>query len=69
MVFAAYWHGLRASELVHRLRVTRLTLGITESEAPAAHGVTLRTYRKWRRATRNVDEVQFGVRREIRRKP
>jgi hypothetical protein len=31
----------------HRLRVTRLTLGITESEAPAAHGVTLRTYRKW----------------------
>lgn len=31
----------------HRLRVTRLTLGITELEAAAAHGVTLRTYRKW----------------------
>jgi transcriptional regulator with XRE-family HTH domain len=31
----------------HRLRVTRLTLGITEKEAAAAHGVTVNTYRKW----------------------
>ena len=38
----------------HRLRVTRLTLGVTELEAAAAHGVTLRTYRSGRRATRNV---------------
>ena len=30
-----------------RLRVTRLTLGITEVEAAEGYGVTLRTYRKW----------------------
>jgi transcriptional regulator with XRE-family HTH domain len=31
----------------HRLRVTRIALGITEQEAADAHGVTVRTYRKW----------------------
>jgi transcriptional regulator with XRE-family HTH domain len=31
----------------HRLRVTRIVLGISEKEAAAAHGVTLATYRKW----------------------
>src|SRR5262249_51649755 len=31
----------------HRLRVTRIVLGISENEAAAAHGVTLATYRKW----------------------
>jgi hypothetical protein len=30
-----------------RPRLARLTLGITETEAAAAHGVTLRTYRRW----------------------
>ena len=31
----------------HRLRVTRLALGITEKEAADAHGVSLQTYRRW----------------------
>lgn len=31
----------------HRLRITRLTLGITEMQASTAHGVTVRTYRRW----------------------
>jgi transcriptional regulator with XRE-family HTH domain len=31
----------------HRLHITRLTLGITEQEAADAHGISLRTYRKW----------------------
>ena len=30
-----------------RLRLTRIALDITEAEAAAAHGVTLRTYRRW----------------------
>ena len=30
-----------------RLRLTRLTLGVTEGEAAAALGITLRTYRRW----------------------
>jgi transcriptional regulator with XRE-family HTH domain len=30
-----------------RLPITRLVLGITEREAAAAAGVSLRTYRKW----------------------
>lgn len=30
-----------------RLCVARLVLGVTEGEAPAALGITLRTYRKW----------------------
>jgi len=34
-------------ETGHRLRVTRLALGITEREAAAASGVTVRTYRRW----------------------
>jgi transcriptional regulator with XRE-family HTH domain len=37
-----YWH-----DYAHRLRVTRIVLGVTEKEAAAAHGVTLTTYRKW----------------------
>jgi transcriptional regulator with XRE-family HTH domain len=37
-----YW-----SDYGHRLRVTRIVLGISEKEAAAAHGVTLATYRKW----------------------
>lgn len=31
----------------HRLRIARLTLGVTEGEAAGALGITLRTYRKW----------------------
>jgi transcriptional regulator with XRE-family HTH domain len=31
----------------HRLRVTRLALGLTDQEAATAHGVTVGTYRKW----------------------
>lgn len=31
----------------HRLRVTRLALGISEKEAAEAHGVTLATYLKY----------------------
>jgi transcriptional regulator with XRE-family HTH domain len=31
----------------HRLRVTRMALGITEKEAADAHGASLKTYRKW----------------------
>jgi transcriptional regulator with XRE-family HTH domain len=30
-----------------RLRITRLALNLSEAEAAAASGVTLRTYRKW----------------------
>jgi transcriptional regulator with XRE-family HTH domain len=31
----------------HRLRLARLTLGVTEGEVAAALGITLRTYRRW----------------------
>jgi len=31
----------------HRLRVTRLALGISEKDAASAYGVTLKTYRKY----------------------
>jgi transcriptional regulator with XRE-family HTH domain len=31
----------------HRLRVTRLALGITEQEAATAAKITIRTWRKW----------------------
>jgi transcriptional regulator with XRE-family HTH domain len=31
----------------HRLRVIRIVLGLSEKDAAVAHGVTLRTYRKW----------------------
>jgi transcriptional regulator with XRE-family HTH domain len=31
----------------HRLRVTRIALGITERQAADAYGVTVRTYRKY----------------------
>lgn len=34
-------------EYGHRLRVTRIALGITEAEAAAAHDVTLKTYRRY----------------------
>ncbi len=34
-------------EYGHRLRIVRLTLGLTEAEAATAHGITLRTYRRW----------------------
>ena len=37
-----YWR-----DYAHRLRVTRIVLGISEKEAAAGHGVTLATYRKW----------------------
>jgi len=37
-----YW-----SDYAHRLRVARMTLGITETDAATAHGVTERTYRGW----------------------
>lgn len=33
--------------LAHRIRVTRLTLGISEQEAAKATGCTLQTWRKW----------------------
>jgi transcriptional regulator with XRE-family HTH domain len=36
----------------HRLRVIRAALGLTEREAAAAHGVTLRTYRRWEAGAR-----------------
>src|SRR5262245_47644177 len=34
-------------DYAYRLRVTRIVLGMTEKEAAAAHGVTLKTYLKW----------------------
>jgi transcriptional regulator with XRE-family HTH domain len=40
--------------------ITRLTLGITEAEAAAAYGVTVRTYRGWeagRRQRLNHDGI------------
>jgi transcriptional regulator with XRE-family HTH domain len=37
-----YW-----KEYGHRLLVTRLTLGMTETEAAAAYGVQVRTYKRW----------------------
>ena len=36
----------------HRLRVTRIALGLTEQEAAEAHGATLKTYRKWENGAR-----------------
>lgn len=35
-----------------RLRLARLTLGISEAGAAAAHRVTLRTYRRWEAGAR-----------------
>jgi transcriptional regulator with XRE-family HTH domain len=37
-----YWQ-----DYAHRLRVLRQTLDISEMDAAVAHGVTVRTYRKW----------------------
>jgi transcriptional regulator with XRE-family HTH domain len=37
-----YWKGYG-----HRLRVTRLALGLTEQQAAEAYQVTLRTYRRY----------------------
>lgn len=34
-------------ELAGRLRITRKTLGLSERDAAAAAGVTIKTYRKW----------------------
>src|SRR5262245_17348846 len=31
----------------HRLRVTRLVLGISQADAATAHGVSVRTYLRW----------------------
>ena len=42
-----------------RLRVTRLALGITEQEAAAAHGVTLRTYRRWEAGARQTNNPRY----------
>jgi transcriptional regulator with XRE-family HTH domain len=42
----------------HRLRIARLTLGVTEREAASALGITLRTYRKWE--ARRWPPVQAG---------
>jgi transcriptional regulator with XRE-family HTH domain len=39
--------GIDWCAVYRRLRIARLTLGLTEPEAAAAAGVTLRTYRKW----------------------
>lgn len=36
-----------AASFGHRLRVTRIALGLTEKETAAAHKVTLATYRGW----------------------
>jgi transcriptional regulator with XRE-family HTH domain len=43
----------------NRLRITRLTLGVTEAEAAAACCVTPRTYRRWE-AGHPVSESNFG---------
>jgi transcriptional regulator with XRE-family HTH domain len=45
----------------HRLRVTRLALGITEADAAEAHGVTLATYQKWEAGCRQLT-VGFAIR-------
>ncbi len=34
-------------DMGRRLKITRLALNLSEAEAAAASGVTLRTYRKW----------------------
>jgi transcriptional regulator with XRE-family HTH domain len=34
-------------DLGHRIKITRMELGLSEAEAAAAHGVTLRNYQKW----------------------
>jgi transcriptional regulator with XRE-family HTH domain len=38
-----------------RLRITRLTLCLSEAEAAAGYGVTLRTYRKWEAGRRQTN--------------
>jgi transcriptional regulator with XRE-family HTH domain len=39
--------GIDGPGFGHRLRITRLALGITEQEAADAAGSTVRTWRKW----------------------
>ena len=39
----------------HRLRVTRIALGLSEKQAAADYGITLRTYRKWEDGARQRD--------------
>ena len=39
----------------HRLRVTRIALGLSEKQAAADYGITLRTYRKWEDGARPRD--------------
>jgi transcriptional regulator with XRE-family HTH domain len=48
--------------LGERLRVARKTLGISESEAADAAGVTLRTYRKWEKGggISNAGSIDYG---------
>jgi len=38
--------GIDWREVYRRLRIARLTLGITEAEAAAAANISLRTYKK-----------------------
>lgn len=56
-------------EIGRRYHVARLALGLTEQEAADAHGVTLRTYRKWEaggRQTNNPDHlVRFAEKYDV----
>jgi transcriptional regulator with XRE-family HTH domain len=39
--------GIDWRAVYRRLRIARLTLGLTEAEAAAAASISLRTYKKW----------------------
>jgi transcriptional regulator with XRE-family HTH domain len=41
-----------------RLRLARLTLGISEAAAAEAHGVTLTTYRRWEAGARQSNRPE-----------
>src|SRR5690242_20697757 len=38
----------------HRMRVTRLALGLSEQQAADGYGITLRTYRRWEKGHRQT---------------
>jgi DNA-binding XRE family transcriptional regulator len=50
-----------ALEFGHRLRVTRIVLGVSEAEAADALGVTVRTYRKYEAGQSNTRLGGFQV--------
>jgi transcriptional regulator with XRE-family HTH domain len=53
----------------HRYRVARLALGLTEEEAAAAAGVTVKTWHKWENAgprrTRRLGPLDFAVKFDV----